>query len=106
MVNGICSHFIENFHCILDGFGDVGEYIVHLRLRFQPFLLSITHAHRVVDSLVCAYAYQTVMCVGIIFVYEMNIVGCDNFDVKFASNTYKFGVYFLLSFKYFCVCTG
>lgn len=46
------------------------------------------------------------MCVGIIFVYEMNIVGCDNFDVKFASNTYKFGVYFLLSFKYFCVCTG
>ena len=96
MVNGIELHFIENLKRICQGFRHIGKKFVHLSLGLHPFLLSVKHAGRVIKVLARTEADETVMCLSVLFVYEMDVVRTNQLDTKLLAVLQQLGIHFLL----------
>ena len=96
MINGIKLHFIENLKRICQGFGHIGKKFVHLGLGLHPFLLSVKHAGRVIKVLARTEADETVVCLSVLFVHEMDVVRTNQLDAKLLAVLQQLGVYLLL----------
>ena len=58
--------------------GDIGEELIHLRHGLHPLLLAVAHTGGVVEILARTEADQSVMCLGILLIEEVNIIGSDD----------------------------
>ena len=83
VVDGIEFDFIGYFERVAQRFGHIRKDRVHLRRRFHPFLLGVTHAVRIIQVFARTEADQPVVRFGIFCIDEMDVVGCDYLYVVF-----------------------
>ena len=79
VVDAVFLDFSGYFEGVLQGFGDIGEELVHLGGGFQPLLLAVKHAALVVEVFVGGQADETVVGLGVALVHEVGVVGADEF---------------------------
>ena len=96
MIDGIIFNLIDNLQRIAEGFGDVCEDLIHLGGRLHPFLFGIAHTCRIVEIFAGAQADQTFVSFGILPIYKVHIVGCDQFDAMFMRQLYDHLVHLAL----------
>ena len=83
MVDAVDLHLVDD---LLGGgkrFRQIGEDFVHFRLCFEPFLLRVEHARRIVDEVVGGKADEEIVCLGIFFVGKVRVVGANVFHAAF-----------------------
>ena len=83
MVDAVCLHLVQHFKRVGEGLGDIGEDVVHLSLCLEPLLFGVSHALGIVEILGGTQADEAVMGLGIVFIYEVNIIGAHHFHAVF-----------------------
>ena len=96
MVDGIVFHLVQHLQCVGQCFGNVGKQLVHFGFCLHPFLFGIKHALGVVQVFAGAEANQTVVCLGVLFVYKVDVVGTYYLDIVFLGQLQHVGIGFLL----------
>ncbi|EJX10287.1 hypothetical protein EVA_01565 [gut metagenome] len=86
MVDTVGLDLVTDFASIREGFGNITEDLVHLRLGLEPFLLGVDQTVTVIEVFSGREADETVMSFTIFFVYEVYVVGADHFDAEFLSD--------------------
>ena len=94
-------HLIEYLQCVAERFGYIGKDGVHFSRSLKPLLLGIKHTLWVVEFPTSRKAYQVVVCFGVVFVDEVNIVGAYQFHIEFFREFYEHLIHFLLKRIYF-----
>ena len=77
MVDAVKFHLVADSSGVGQSFGNIGKQFVHLGFGLEPFLLGIKHTVGVVQVLACTQTNQAVVCLGIFFVYKVDIVCTD-----------------------------
>ena len=96
MVDRVIFYFIEKFQCIAQRFRHIGKELVHLFSCLHPFLLGIEHTGRIIQILTGTQTDQTVMCFGIFFIHEMNVICTNQLDIKLLGIFHKIFVHLYL----------
>ena len=104
MVDIVCFNLVVYLHSVAECFRNVCKQFVHFRLCFHPFLFGVKHSVRVGDIVVCGNTNQSVVSLGILFVYKVHVVCANEFYVTFASKFYQHGVYTFLIDNSFVIC--
>ena len=89
-------HLLGNLHRVLQCFGHIGEYGLHLRWRLEPLLLGIMHAVGVGIVLLGGQADKMVVCLSVLLFHKVYIVGGYQFDVVLMRQLYQHRVHLLL----------
>ena len=105
VVYGIGLDLVEYFACGFQGFGHIGENLLHLLGTFQPFLLGIVHS-RIVEALLHRHADEAVVCLGVVFIHEMHVIGCHYLYVMLLGELKEHLVHLLLLRINFVVSVG
>ena len=93
MVDGVRFHLVTYLAGGFERFGQVGEDLVHLRPRLEPFLLGVKHTVRVVQVAPCGKADEAVVSFGIFLVHEVAVVRADILHVIFRRQFQDFRVH-------------
>lgn len=99
VIDGVDLHLVEYLTGVAERFGDIGEDVVHLLLRLEPFLLGVAQTVGVVKILTRGDAKQVVVSLGGVLVLEVAVVGADELYAIFARELYEDLVGFLLQGK-------
>ena len=106
MVDGVVFYLIKNFQSIAQCFGHVGKEFVHLFACLHPFLFGIKHTSRIIQILTGTQTDQTVVRFRILFVYKVNVIRTNQFDIEFLSILYQMFVHIHLQRVAFVIGTG
>ena len=85
MVDGVEFHLVGYLKRVAEGFGNIGKDGVHLCRRLHPFLFGVAHTVRVIQIFTRTEADQAIVRFRIFRVDKVDVVGCDNLNVVFAS---------------------
>ena len=106
MVDRVVFYLIKNLQCIAQCFGHVGKEFVHLFACLHPFLFGIKHTGRIIQILTGTQTDQTVVRFRILFVYKVNVIRTNQFDIEFLSILYQMFVHIHLQRVAFVIGTG
>ena len=106
MVDRVIFYFIEKFQCIAQRFRHIGKELVHLFSCLHPFLLGIEHTGRIIQILTGTQTDQTVVRFRILFIYKVNIIRTNQFDIEFLSIFYQMFVHIHLQRITLMIGTG
>ena len=98
MVDGVELHLIAYLHRVGQCLGNVPEDFVHLGRRLHPLLLGVEHTGGVVEVLARGEADEAVVSLGMLFVYEVHVVGAHQTDAIFLAVFDKLLVHLQLQF--------
>ena len=105
VVDGVELHLVTYLHRVGQGLGDMSEDFVHLGRRLHPLLLGVEHTGGVVEVLARGEADEAVVSLGMLFVYEVHVVGAHQTDAIFLAVFDKLLVHLQLQFVRFVVGT-
>ena len=86
-------NLIHNFLRIGKGFRNIAKQLIHFGRGFKPLLLGIAHSGGVVQIFSGIQTNQQIVRVSIFLVYEVRVVGTNNFYIVFLCQIQNFGVY-------------
>jgi len=106
MVDRVVFYLIKNLQCIAQCFGHVGKEFVHLFACLHPFLFGVKHTGRIIQILTGTQTDQTVVRFRILFIYKVNIIRTNQFDIEFLSIFYQMFVHIHLQRITLMIGTG
>ncbi len=106
MVDRVIFYFVEDFQRIAQGFRHIGKELIHLLPCFHPFLFGVKHTARIIQVLTGTQTNQAVMCFGIFFIHEVDVVRTNQLDVELLSVFHQVFVHIYLQWVTFVIGTG
>ena len=101
-VEFVFFYFVGYFRSVFDHLRHVFEQLHHFGGSLEPFLTGVPHPVGIVDVFPGVQADQQIVCFGIFFVQEMNVVCGDNLDTQFFSHAENFFITKFLIVENFC----
>ena len=89
MIDRVIFYLVKNLQCIAQCFRHVSEEFIHLFACFHPFLFGIKHTGRIIQILTGTQTDQTVVRFRILFIYKVNVIRTNQFDIEFLSILYQ-----------------
>ena len=106
MIDGVIFYLVKNLQCIAQRFGHVSKEFVHLFACLHPFLLGIKHTSRIIQVLTSTQTDQTVVRFRILFIYKVNIIRTNQFNIELLSIFNQIFVHIHLQRITFVIGTG
>ncbi|OPZ58028.1 MAG: hypothetical protein BWY89_00240 [Bacteroidetes bacterium ADurb.BinA012] len=81
----IIFNLVSQFHSVADRLWHIGKDAEHLFCALQILLFGISKPFRVIEVLACIEADETVMGLGVILHYEVDVIRSNYFNIMFCS---------------------